>query len=241
MVLIGQGKKIAVLSVDPSSPVSGGSLLADKTRMSKLGKSLDAFLRPSPSSLRSGGINPYTYETLSLVESFGFDFIFVETVGVGQSEFDIKYICDYFVLLEASGSGDELQAIKKGILELANLIVVTKDDQHGAVLAKVSLATLEKNFRSKKDLEILSSSVQKPDSIRKIADIISRFFEKTSTEQLQVVRDKNLQKIFEKILFAKFCEKIEKTEPFSAIFNKLSSTSSYVELHFHADAIINSL
>ncbi|OTF72722.1 methylmalonyl-CoA mutase-like protein [Euroglyphus maynei] len=121
-------KRIAVLAVDPSSAIRGGSILADKTRMPRLTAHPNAFIRPSPSRLRMGGVTQSTGETILLCETAGYDVILIETVGVGQSEYEVHHLCDTFVLLVAPASGDELQGIKKGIVEMANIILVTKHD-----------------------------------------------------------------------------------------------------------------
>lgn len=123
-----KNKKVAVLAVDPSSPISGGSLLADKTRMEKLSQSEKAFIRPSPSLGALGGVANKTRECMFLCEAAGFDFIIVETVGVGQSEFEVANMVDFFSTLMLPHAGDEIQSIKKGILELADAIVINKWD-----------------------------------------------------------------------------------------------------------------
>ncbi len=125
---IAQGEKVAVLAVDPSSSVSGGSILGDKTRMQTLAQSPDAFIRPTPSSLHLGGVGAHTREAIALVEAAGFTTILIETVGVGQSEIEVAEMVDMFVLLLLPGSGDELQGIKKGIVEISDLLVITKAD-----------------------------------------------------------------------------------------------------------------
>lgn len=122
------GHKVAVLAVDPSSHRTGGSILADKTRMQKLSREENAFVRPSPSSGTLGGVNRATRETMQLVEAAGYDIIFVETVGVGQSETLVAQMVDFFMALMISGAGDEFQGIKKGVLEEADMIVVNKAD-----------------------------------------------------------------------------------------------------------------
>jgi LAO/AO transport system kinase len=126
--VIGEGHKIAVLAVDPSSALSGGSILGDKTRMETLSQRLEAFIRPSPTGGTLGGVTRHTRETISIVEAAGFDVVVVETVGVGQSETTVAEMTDMFVLLLLPGGGDELQGIKRGIVELADLIVVNKAD-----------------------------------------------------------------------------------------------------------------
>jgi LAO/AO transport system kinase len=122
------GHRIAVLAVDPSSAVSGGSILGDKTRMEQLARSTQAYIRPSPSSGTLGGVAGKTRETLMVCEAAGFDVVVVETVGVGQSETAVAGMTDAFVLLQLPNAGDDLQAMKKGIVELADLIVINKCD-----------------------------------------------------------------------------------------------------------------
>ncbi|MEE2984377.1 MAG: methylmalonyl Co-A mutase-associated GTPase MeaB [Pseudomonadota bacterium] len=126
--VIGEGHRVAVLAVDPSSTVSGGSILGDKTRMPELTAREEAFIRPSPAGKTLGGVTRRTREAILLCEAAGFDVVIVETVGVGQSETAVADMTDMFVLLLLPGGGDELQGIKRGIIELADLIVVNKAD-----------------------------------------------------------------------------------------------------------------
>jgi LAO/AO transport system kinase len=126
--LIGAGHRVAVLAVDPSSPVSGGSILGDKTRMERLAQREEAFIRPSPSGGSLGGVAHRTRESLLVCEAAGYDVVLVETVGIGQSEFAVASMVDFFLVLLQPGAGDELQGIKKGILELADALVVNKAD-----------------------------------------------------------------------------------------------------------------
>jgi LAO/AO transport system kinase len=128
MYLCNAGLKVAVLAVDPSSSISGGSILGDKTRMEQLARHPNAFIRPSPSSGKLGGVHRKTRETILLCEAFGFDIILVETVGVGQSEIMVREMVDFFMLMVLTGAGDELQGMKKGIIELADAIIVNKAD-----------------------------------------------------------------------------------------------------------------
>ncbi|MFC3810184.1 methylmalonyl Co-A mutase-associated GTPase MeaB [Lacihabitans lacunae] len=127
--ILSQGKKLAVLAIDPSSKVSGGSILGDKTRMESLANDKRAFIRPSPAGDSLGGVAQNTLETLLLCEAAGFDFVIVETVGVGQSETIVKDITDYMMFLTISGAGDELQGIKRGIMEMIDMVVINKSDQ----------------------------------------------------------------------------------------------------------------
>ncbi len=126
--LIGLGKKVAVLAVDPSSALSGGSILGDKTRMPRLAAAPEAFIRPSPSAGSLGGVTRRTREALLVCEAAGYDAVLVETVGVGQSEFAVASMVDFFLVLMLAGAGDELQGIKKGILELADALAINKAD-----------------------------------------------------------------------------------------------------------------
>jgi LAO/AO transport system kinase len=128
LYLIGQGHRVAVLTIDPSSSVSGGSILGDKTRMEHLSMHEKAFIRPSPSSGTLGGVAEKTREAMLVCEAAGYDIVIVETVGVGQSETAVQGMTDMFVLMQLPNAGDDLQAIKKGVMELADLVVINKAD-----------------------------------------------------------------------------------------------------------------
>ena len=141
MHLIEQGHRVAVLAVDPSSTRTGGSILADKTRMARLAVHPEAYVRPSPTSGTLGGVAKATRETIVLLEAAGFDVILVETVGVGQSEVAVANMVDTFVLLTLARGGDQLQGIKKGVLELADIVVFNKAD--GEHLAEARAAARE--------------------------------------------------------------------------------------------------
>ena len=143
MHLASIGKKVAVLAVDPSSSLSKGSILGDKTRMEDLVKNENAFIRPSPSGSSLGGVARKTRETIILCEAAGFDTIMIETVGVGQSETAVHSMVDFFLLLKLAGAGDELQGIKRGIIEMADAIAINKAD--GDNLKAAKLAKLEFN------------------------------------------------------------------------------------------------
>ena len=139
--LTGLGKKVAVLVVDPSSTISHGSILGDKTRMEELVKDKNAYIRPSASGETLGGVARKTRETITLCEACGFDIILIETVGVGQSETAVHSMVDFFLLLKIAGDGDELQGIKRGIMEMADAIVINKAD--GDTIRKAKLAEAE--------------------------------------------------------------------------------------------------
>src|ERR1700680_2868205 len=146
------GRKVAVLAVDPSSRRTGGSILADKTRMAHLANDINAFIRPSPASGTLGGVAAKTRETMLLCEAAGYDVVLVETVGVGQSEIAVADMTDFFLVLALPGAGDELQALKKGVVELADMIAVNKAD--GDTLPRARAAAAE----YKAALHILSQS-----------------------------------------------------------------------------------
>ena len=141
--LLSKGHKLAVLAIDPSSERSKGSILGDKTRMEKLSVQKDAFIRPSPSAGSLGGVARKTRETIALCEAAGFDYIFVETVGVGQSEIAVHSMVDFFLLIQLSGTGDELQGIKRGIMEMADGIIINKADGDNIDKAKMAQRQLQ--------------------------------------------------------------------------------------------------
>jgi LAO/AO transport system kinase len=139
-ILVQKNHKVAVLAVDPSSTLSKGSILGDKTRMEKLSIDNHVFIRPSPSSGSLGGVARKTRETILLCEAAGFDYIIIETVGVGQSETEVHQLTDFFLLLMLAGAGDELQGIKRGIMEMADGIAITKSDGNNLDKAKIARA-----------------------------------------------------------------------------------------------------
>ena len=144
LYLIGQGHRVAVLTIDPSSTVSGGSILCDKTRMEHLSVHEKAYIRPSPSSGTLGGVAEKTREAMLVCEAAGYDVVIVETVGVGQSEIAVNGMTDMFVLLQLPNAGDDLQAIKKGVMEIADLVVINKAD-------------IDKNAATRAEAQITSS------------------------------------------------------------------------------------
>jgi LAO/AO transport system kinase len=144
MQLVNQGHRVAVLAVDPSSSKSGGSIMGDKTRMEKLSLESQAFIRPSPSGGTLGGVARRTRETIIVCEAAGFDVLIVETVGVGQSETTVASMVDFFLVLMLAGAGDELQGIKKGVLELADAIAINKADGNNIENTKKAKIEYEK-------------------------------------------------------------------------------------------------
>ena len=158
-LLIKEGKKVAVLAVDPSSIVSKGSILGDKTRMESLVRSPKAFIRPSPSGNSLGGVAQKTRESIILCEAAGYDIIIIETVGVGQSETAVHGMVDFFLLLKLAGAGDELQGIKRGIIEMADAIIINKADGDNILRARDA----KNKFKKALHLYPLSNSNWSPD------------------------------------------------------------------------------
>ena len=144
LFLIEQGFQVAVLAIDPSSQVTGGSIMGDKTRMNELAQHPKAFIRPSPSSGILGGVARKTRETILICEAAGYDIVIVETVGVGQSETIVDSMVDFFLLLILPNAGDELQGLKKGIIEISDLVVVNKSDGENIIQAKATLVEYTK-------------------------------------------------------------------------------------------------
>jgi LAO/AO transport system kinase len=140
MKYISNGHKVAVLAVDPSSSIHSGSILGDKTRMNLLGNQENAFIRPSPSGTHLGGVQQKTRDSILLCEAAGFDVVIIETVGVGQSEIAVSRMTDLFLLLIQPASGDELQGIKRGIVEMADMVIINKADEDRMASAKISKA-----------------------------------------------------------------------------------------------------
>jgi LAO/AO transport system kinase len=180
MYLIERGHRVAVLAVDPSSTVHGGSILGDKTRMELLSQRIEAFIRPSPSSGSLGGVAEHTREALLLCEAAGYDIIIVETVGVGQSETAVAGMTDAFVLLQLPNAGDELQAIKKGIMELADLVVFNKADivptaaQMAAAQMRSALSMLRPASANWQP-PVLTLSALKKDGLAEFWQVIEKF------------------------------------------------------------------
>lgn len=185
LYLIEQGHKVAVLAVDPSSPITGGSILGDKTRMEVLSQQDNAFIRPSPSGGALGGVAQKTREAMLLCEAAGYDVILVETVGVGQSEYEVAGMVDFFLVLMLPNAGDELQGIKKGILELADAIAINKADGSNQQLAKQTqrhyqnaLGILQHNSFWKPEV-VLCSALESA-NIDQIWNTITEFWQKST-------------------------------------------------------------
>lgn len=181
--LVNRGKKVAVLAVDPSSTISQGSILGDKTRMEELVKEQNAYIRPSASGNTLGGVARKTRETITLCEAAGFDVILIETVGVGQSETMVHSMTDFFLLLKLAGAGDELQGIKRGIMEMADCIVINKADGDNVKAAKMARNEFNRAlhlFPPKQNgwsPKVLTASGLNNEGIEPIWKVISDYFE----------------------------------------------------------------
>lgn len=199
-----KGKKVAVLAIDPSSSLNKGSILGDKTRMEELAKEQNAFIRPSPTSGFLGGIANATFETLLVCEAAGYDFILIETVGVGQSEVLVADITDVFVFLKIIGGGDELQGIKRGIMEMVDVIFINKVEDENQIKAKNTkvelmraLYFLPSKEKSWKVPVVLGSALNKK-GLAEVYEKIDEFIQlKIRNETFEAVRKRQAEKRFE--------------------------------------------
>lgn len=201
---ISNGKKVAVLAIDPSSAVNKGSILGDKTRMEELAKEENAFIRPSPSSGFLGGIANATFETMLICEAAGYDYILIETVGVGQSEVLVSDITDVFLFLKIIGGGDELQGIKRGIMEMVDLIFINKVDDENLQKAKNTKTELMRalQFLPSKEkgwkIPVLLGSALNHTGLESVFDKIEDFISlKKSSGRFDEVRKIQAEKRFE--------------------------------------------
>ena len=204
LFLIGLGKRVGVLAVDPSSPLHGGSILGDKTRMEGLSRKSEAFIRPSPAGRSLGGVANRTREAILVTESAGFDVILIETVGVGQSEYEVHSMTDLFLVLIQPGGGDEIQGIKKGILEVANFIVINKADGDAERLANQSVVHYKNamgylNHQGFWRPEVLSVSSLEQRGIEALWDRIGAYCE-AGTEAIPERRTGQASQWFERLL-----------------------------------------
>lgn len=224
-MLTAQEKTVAVLAVDPTSQVSGGSILGDKTRMNELAIDPLAFIRPSPSGETLGGVAKRTRESLLLCEAFGFDYVLIETVGVGQSETTVAQMVDIFIMLLQPGAGDDLQGIKRGILELVDMVVVTKDDGEQSKIIQKAKHDYERALQILRHEgwmpPVLSCSSVTKKGLPEIQKTIDNYFvtqekmiqDKRSRQGLdwmwQLVREELEQNFFEKVGHSEF-ERVQK-------------------------------
>lgn len=214
--------RVAVLAIDPSSQLTGGSILGDKTRMNELAIDPLSFIRPSPAGDTLGGVALKTREAIKLCEAYGFDYIIVETVGVGQSEVSVSKIVDYFILLLQPGAGDDLQAIKRGILELADLVCINKADGdllNSANIAKNEYENALKILRSKSEVKVLLCSALKRTGLDDIYKHIETFY-KTENNNIELKREKQMNEWFDQLV----------KENIIAYFFKNKETQSRLEI-----------
>lgn len=201
---LAQGKRVAVLAIDPSSTVNKGSILGDKTRMEELAKEENAFIRPSPTSGVLGGVANTTFETMLACEAAGYDYILIETVGVGQSEVLVADISDVLLMLKVTGTGDELQGIKRGLMEMVDLIFINKVEEQNLKAAKLNRAELIQalQFMHPKEkgwqVPILLGSALQNKGLDAVYEKISEFIAlKQKSGRLQQVRHQQAEKRFE--------------------------------------------
>jgi len=201
---ITNGKKVAVLAIDPSSSINKGSILGDKTRMEELAKEENAFIRPSPSSGFLGGVANTTFETMLICEAAGYDYILIETVGVGQSEVLVADISDVFLFLKIIGGGDELQGIKRGIMEMVDVIFINKVEESNLQKSKNTRLELKRalDFLPSKEKDwkvpILLGSALNNVGLEEVFQKINDFIDlKKKTERFELVRTQQSEKRFE--------------------------------------------
>jgi len=186
---VSKNKKLAILTVDPSSPITKGSILGDKTRMEKLANTENVFIRPSPAGISLGGVAQKTREAMILCEAAGFDTIIIETVGVGQSETMVHSMVDFFMLLISPGSGDELQGIKRGIVEMADMLIINKADGIQKTLANKTRLAYKNALHlfpakeSKWNPPVLTCSALKQSGMNKIDQQIDQYVHLTKKNQ----------------------------------------------------------
>ena len=224
LFLIGLGKRIGVLAVDPSSPLHGGSILGDKTRMEHLSREDNAFIRPSPAGRSLGGVANRTREVILVAESAGFDIILVETVGVGQSEYEAHSMTDLFLVLMQPGGGDELQGIKKGILELADFIIVNKADGDAERLASQSVVHYKNamgflNHQGFWTPEVLSVSSLEPRRIDSLWARMEAYCE-AGLEAIPERRSKQSNQWFERLLNDGVTDLLKANAAWAALYNE---------------------
>lgn len=201
LFLLKKGHRIAVLSIDPTSKLNHGSILGDKTRMNELSQNRNAFIRPSPNSGHMGGLSEKTRENILLCEAAGFDVILIETVGVGQSEVAVKDLSDFLLLLMISGAGDELQGIKRGLMELADMILVNKSDGKNIEQSKQTKIVFEQalhyfpNNINQWKIPVETISSRQPTNLDQVWQYINEYITLTKTNDYfyNNRKDQNLQ------------------------------------------------
>lgn len=210
-IILEKGYKLAIIAIDPSSEISHGSILGDKTRMTDLLANPKCFIRPSPSGTSLSGINTTTKDVITALESFGFEVIIIETVGVGQSESLAYSLSDHFLMLLEPGAGDDIQAIKKGNLELADFILINKYDEEYKNLAQKTFYILKSEYADKIFLISSKNNIG-------IADLLDKIF----THKNSVARAKKLEKYIKYVFFEKLKKDIEKRPDFNLSIESIS-------------------
>lgn len=251
LYLAEKGFKIAVLPVDPSSPLSGGSILGDKTRMERLSNHPSTFIRPSPSKGVLGGIGLHTLENIHLCEAAGFDIVIVETVGVGQSEYEVADCVDLFILLTVPNAGDELQGMKKGILELVDGIIINKADGVNQQQAELTYSQLMHSMSLCRAHDRLPCEIHKVSSLAQtnfdaVYEMIRRFKEDPSLKKpFETKRDLQNNLLFKKLVVNYLADQLLNSKEFQTQRERLmqeiadqkqsvySAASSYVESLLH--------
>jgi LAO/AO transport system kinase len=204
LALIRRGHKVAVLAVDPSSPQTGGSILGDKTRMVELSAHPNAFIRPSPTGGVLGGVARATREAITLCEAAGYDRILVETVGVGQSEYEVASMTDLFLLLALTGAGDGLQGIKRGILEITDMLIINKADGDNKPRAKVAAKEYEAALHllhPNRDVPVVLTSAIQNEGVHEVIDLFEQEAERRlKTGQFEAERIRQQTDAFRKLV-----------------------------------------
>lgn len=225
--------RVAVLAVDPSSSVTGGSILGDKTRMEDLCRDVRAFIRPSPAGATLGGVAAKTRESIILCETAGYKVIFVETVGVGQSEVAVRSMVDFFLLLQLAGAGDELQGIKKGVIEMADAIVVNKCDGDNVRRAKVARGEYARvlqhlhPFTEGWQPKALCCSGLKGIGVREIWEMVQEFCEKLKNEdRFEDIRSRQNAKWFRSLLEQRILDSFFRKQDLNSRFAELEKNVS---------------
>lgn len=227
-IITEEGLKLAVLAIDPSSPSSGGSILGDKTRMAQLSANPNVFIRPSPSKGSMGGINYKTDQVISIFEAAGYDVILVETVGVGQAETSLRSIVDYFLLLASPGGGDELQGIKRGIMELIDGVAITKKDLFSDEKIASAVNSFKQTFHfinsqtSKSPVIIACSAVSGDGIVSLWHSLFSEFKELHGSGVISKRRSENRVRYFEMLIELGFRQFIQENDELKKFISKMS-------------------
>ncbi len=224
---ISEGHKVAVLAIDPTSPITHGSILGDKTRMERLSLSTHAFIRPSPSSLSLGGVTIHTHEAILLCEAAGFDRIIIETVGVGQSEVAVHHLTDCFLLLMLAGAGDQLQGIKRGIMEMCDIMAITKADQQNALIAKKAQSDYQQAlhlFPARSDgwnPKVLTTSSIEKEGILDLVHTLQEFYQWSLPRAFEQKRKEQKKQLFHQEWLHRIQQRYVNNQSFQAKWKEL--------------------